>query len=178
MGKKIVLRKNPIFDWCIMELGGQDPIPTKQEKYKPLIGYEGHIKDGENEPIVFKELYVRNPDKDIVKKFELEFKKSIAKNLGSEFPIKSPQRVEAVLNILVEKKRYFEVDLDNLAKTVLDCLKGIIIEDDSQIVALCVQKEIHPFNIPGISIGIRKVNDIKESLFFGINLYYAEEIND
>ncbi len=158
MKRYVVVEKNPIFDWCIGQLAGQDSIPTKQDKYKPLVGYRGVLKTEGREDIVLNELYVRNPDKEAVQRFEKNLRAFISENIDGSFPLKRPINVEVVLAVSVEKKRFYEVDVDNLAKTVLDCLKGLVIEDDSQIVNLLVQKAIHPYNIPGIMIGLRKIN--------------------
>ncbi|HET6246050.1 MAG: RusA family crossover junction endodeoxyribonuclease [Bacteroidetes bacterium] len=177
MGKKVIIKRNPDFEWCMVELG-QLIVPTKQEKYKPLIGYEGIMKDTDNIDVILKELYVRNPDKEIVKRFEEKFRQSISKDLEKKFPIKKPETVEIILNIYVEKKRYFDVDVDNLAKTILDCFSGILIEDDSQVISLLVQKRIGQFNMSGISIGLRKIDDFNKSLFEDIKLYYYEEFED
>jgi Holliday junction resolvase RusA-like endonuclease len=174
----VVIKKNPIFDLAVGHLAGPDQIPTKQDKYKPLVGFQGVMKGEDGKDIVLDELYVRNPDKDAVQRFEKSFRELLKENIDETYPIKHPQTVEVVLHISVQQKRFFEVDVDNLAKTVLDCLPGLVLDDDSQVVNLLVQKDIHPFNIPGIVLALRKINKNEDSMFNDIKIYYSEETDE
>jgi len=49
------------------------------------------------------------------------------------------------------------VDVDNLAKCVLDALNGIAFDDDSQVSVLVSQKFIHEMKQNSILIGITKL---------------------
>ncbi|WP_316793728.1 hypothetical protein [Pedobacter frigoris] len=44
-------------------------------------------------------------------------------------------------------------------KAVLDALKGIIFENNSQVVRLLALKDTHPFDANGLSIGINKFEE-------------------
>jgi len=177
MKKYGVLSKNPVFDVAVGQLAGPDEIPTKQDKFKPLIGVQGIIKESDGQEVILNELYVRNPDKDVVKRFEKGLRELLKESIDERYPILLPFTLEVVIQITVQQKRFFQVDVDNLAKTVLDCLTGIVFENDSQVINLLVQKSIHPFNIPGIFVGIRRIKD-DNSLFRDINIYFAEETDE
>lgn len=176
--KKIgIVKANPNFDWCIGLLGGEYPIPTKQDKFKPLEGLQGVLKQEGMDDVIFENLYVKKPDKENVQKFEESFREKISERIegDAKFPIKQPEHIEVVLYVLVKKKRFFDVDVDNLAKAILDCVVGLVIEDDSQIVKLLVRKDIHPDNINGLAIGVRQINANRKSIIEDIKLFTAEE---
>ena len=77
-----------------------------------------------------------------------------------------PNAVQVHLSISITEKRYFEVDVDNLAKTVLDSLNGIAFDDDSQVSSLIVEKHVHPMKVNGILISITKLTDERKGLQF------------
>lgn len=54
-------------------------------------------------------------------------------------------------------------DVDNYAKGILDAVKGIIWEDDGQVVDLVTRKFYS--EIPRAEITIREISDIQEKLF-------------
>lgn len=172
MGSKIVtIRKVPDLDWAVALWGGK-PIPTKQEKYKPLTGYQRIIQDGETEKIL-EELYIRNPDKAIVQEFEKKIGDFLKESATDEMPYK--MSVEVILAFDINKKRLFEVDIDNLCKTVLDAMKGIIFEDDSQVVRLLALKDVHPYDTNGLAIGVNKLDDQSKGWFNKVQLFYMDE---
>ena len=73
-------------------------------------------------------------------------------------------KVQVSLSISLTEKRYFDVDVDNLAKTVLDSLNGIAFDDDSQVSSLIVEKHIHPMKVNGILIAITKLTETRKGL--------------
>jgi Holliday junction resolvase RusA-like endonuclease len=60
-------------------------------------------------------------------------------------------------------------DIDNIAKAVLDCFKGIVIEDDKQVYALFADKRIDENN-NGIIVGVKEI--IGHNDYFGLNIPY------
>lgn len=174
MASKIVkIKKNPKLDWAVGLWGGA-PVPTKQEKYKPMVGYQGVLQENGVEKVL-EELYIRNPDKNIVAEFEARLSGFLKENLGEGQPYPMPLRVEVILAVTINKKRFFEVDVDNLAKTILDAMKGLVFEDDSQVINLLVMKELHPWDSNGLSIGVNLIEDPEKSWFGPIKLFYMEE---
>lgn len=60
----------------------------------------------------------------------------------STFPSKK-ELVVFILQFFFSKKDYESRDVDNMSKTVLDCLKGKIYIDDAQIRTLVVSKKMY-----------------------------------
>ncbi|MCJ7527678.1 MAG: RusA family crossover junction endodeoxyribonuclease [Methyloceanibacter sp.] len=52
-----------------------------------------------------------------------------------------PSRAELFVDIAFWRRSNRRADLDNLAKPVLDAMKGIVFEDDAQIVRLRLEKK-------------------------------------
>lgn len=111
-----------------------------------------------------KDFYLKKPDKDSITKFK-EYIQDIAKqNIDDSQKIKMPNDVQVQLSFSVTQKRYHEVDVDNLAKTVLDCLNGIAFDDDCQVSSLIVDKHVHPMKMNGILIAITKITETRKGL--------------
>jgi Holliday junction resolvase RusA-like endonuclease len=75
-----------------------------------------------------------------------------------------PNDLQVHFSISVNKKRYHEVDVDNLAKTVLDCLKGIAFDDNCQVSSLIMEKHIHKLNVNRLLIAITKFTEERNVL--------------
>ena len=101
--KKVVIRKHPKLDWAIALMGGQQ-VPTKQDKFKPLIGYQGVINEDGVETILG-ELYIKHPDKKAIQDFEIKLREFIKENLSTVHPYKMPIEVEVILSFTVKKSR-------------------------------------------------------------------------
>lgn len=172
--KKVAVKKHPKLDWAIALLGGQ-PVPTKQDKFKPLKGYQGVLNENGVETIL-EELYIRNPSKKSIQEFEGKLRDYVLENKQPDQPYKMPTKVEVILAFDINSKRFFEVDVDNLSKNILDCLKGIIFEDDSQVVNLLAMKNIHPWNTDGLMIAVNNIDDKEKSWFDKIKLFYMEDV--
>jgi|SRR5680860_16988 len=151
--------KNPKVEILFAFYGGK-PIITKQDKYKPLkiLGFN------------FKNLYQKINDKDSV----AETKQLVAENATKAFRekgiIKKPSEVEVLLSFSVKGKRFNQVDIDNLTKTVLDGLNGIAFEDDSQVTSLIVNKHIHEMKIDALFIGVTELNEKQKGFVNDIKL--------
>ena len=146
--------QNPKVDYLFGYLGGK-PIPSHQDKYKP-IELIGVTEDGEEE--ILDNVYIKNPAKNAVSEFQEKIRQDAEKIFGENGRIDTPTEIEVILSISVTERRFKEVDVDNLAKTVLDGLKGAAFEDDSQVASLIVSKHVHPMKINGIFIGITELN--------------------
>lgn len=158
-------------------IGGPD-IPTKQDKFKPLQGYqvlleenEGEIKDLSEDY----ELYIKKKGKPSHIEFEEKFKAQIKENLTIEQPYPQDVKLEVIVSVSMKEKRLKSVDVDNLIKSVLDCFNGLVYEDDSQIINVFGSKDVNGFlPMNGLFVGIRKISEEKPSWFNNIKLAYFE----
>ncbi|RBN49110.1 hypothetical protein DR980_15185 [Flavobacterium psychrolimnae] len=154
-----------------MLFGGQ-AIPTKQDKFKPIKIYE--IQKNEEEKVL-DNFYVKKPITDSVLKFNNLIKDTAKEKFREGKIIKKPHEVEVIISISITEKRYKEVDVDNLAKCVLDSLNSIAFEDDSQISSLICTKHIHPMKLNGIMIGITKITETNKGFRDGIKMMSTTE---
>jgi Holliday junction resolvase RusA-like endonuclease len=174
---------NSDFDYVCGYIGGFDDIPTKQDKFKPIVNKKLYHKteDGIEEELEGEFYVSNNKAKENLKKFEAKFIDCINKMLTEEHPYKSPLQLEVVMNIKMSEKRLKKVDVDNLSKSVLDFMTGKVFQDDSQVRSLFVFKDVIKDELvpqlSGIIVGIRKL-DKKDSLLAGIKFYDFEQISD
>ncbi|MEW2921268.1 RusA family crossover junction endodeoxyribonuclease [Muricauda sp. ANG21] len=148
--KPVTFKQNPNVDYLFGYFGNM-PVPTKQDGYKPIEAI-GIDEDGKE--TVLKNVFLRKPDTASVKKFKQAIKDLISEKFTDEKRIKHPNPVQVSISVSITKKRFFDVDVDNLAKTVLDSLNEIAFDDDNQVTSLIVDKHIHPMNVNGILIAI------------------------
>lgn len=160
--KSITYRQNPKIDFLLGYFGDM-AVPTKQGGYKPVDMVE--TKEDGTETIL-KDFYIKKPDTNSIAKFKEYIQAVARKNFNESNIIKMPSDVQVHLSISVNKKRYHEVDVDNLAKTVLDCIKGIAFDDDCQVSSLNVEKHVHPMNVNGLLIAITKITKERKGLEF------------
>jgi Holliday junction resolvase RusA-like endonuclease len=160
--ESVTFRQNPEIDFLFGYFGNLI-VPTKQDGFKPI----DLIETNENgEETVLKNFYLKNPETSSVIKFR-EYIQGIAKEkISKNNRINKPHNVQVHLSISITEKRYYEVDVDNLAKTVLDSLNKIAFEDDSQVSSLIVEKHIHPMKVNGILIAITKLTPERKGLEF------------
>lgn len=174
---------NPYFDFLCGYVGGFTDIPTKQDKFKPVPNKTLYFKDEQGcEQKQVGEFYVlNNKAKENLKKFEAKFIDCINLVLTDKQPYNIPIQLEVIMNIKMSEKRISSVDVDNLAKCVLDIMTGRVFEDDSQVRSLFVYKDVIIDDIvpqlSGITVGLR-VLDKKPSLFSGLKFYDFVEISD
>ncbi len=155
--------KNPSIDHLFGLLGNQ-PILTKKDSYK-LIKMVRVSKDGKKE--ILNNIYEKNPDK---KSLEI-LKQEIGKSAEEMEIIKKPRTVEVIISVVMKERRFKEVDVDNLAKTIIDSLIGIAFEDDSQVETLLVKKSIHPMQVDGVWIGVTELTTEKKGYVGSVDLY-------
>jgi Holliday junction resolvase RusA-like endonuclease len=157
--KKIKWHPNPIID--ITLIIPLIEIPTKQEKFKPL----------------FRNIYLKkNIDKN--KQFENFIRQKLDSEREKDWPLK--EQIEVFVQVTAKKSRYKTVDIDNLLKSIFDCLNGIVYKDDSQIIQVVARKLIGD-DIPtgnSLVIAIRKVKDSRDLKFtdFELGVFIEEEI--
>ena len=145
--------QNPKIE-ILFGFAGGDPVPTKQDKFKPVEVKQ--IEESGAEKIL-NNFYVKNPDGPSIQKFNTYIQELAKDYFEGDKKILRPTEVEVVLSISVTESRYKTIDIDNLAKTVLDALNDIAFEDDSQVVSLICSKHIHPLKINGLLIGITRL---------------------
>ena len=61
-----------------------------------------------------------------------------------------------VVTISGSKKDAYNMDLDNLLKTLFDTLKGIVFEDDRQITRLVAEKDVTD-KFTGVLVAIKEI---------------------
>jgi len=174
MGKFAILKKNPDLDFYVGFIGGPE-IPTKQDKFKPLSDFEIIIdENGEKKKLEDHKLYLKKDGTDSLKDFEVKFTEILKENVTKEHPYKKDIPLEVIISVSMGERRLKEVDIDNLTKTIIDCMKGLIFEDDHQIIKILASKDVNSFlPLNGLMVGIRKL-DKKESWFNGVKLAYFE----
>ena len=94
----------------------------------------------------------------------IAFKTLVEKTITPEimglsiFPSKK-EVVVFIMQFFLSKKDYDTRDVDNMSKTVMDCLKGKIYIDDVQVRTLLVSKKISP-RVPSnfVFVGIRELH--------------------
>lgn len=168
--KKYNVTINPKVDFLIGLFGGS-PIPTKQDAYQP-IDLKQINSDGTEE--ILKDFYIRKPNNTAIQDFRARIQAEAKKQFLSKTIIKKPAVVEVIISVSVSEKRFKLVDVDNLAKTILDSLKNIAFEDDSQVVSLICNKFVHPMKKDGVLIGIIKLTETNRGFQNDITLYSME----
>jgi Holliday junction resolvase RusA-like endonuclease len=162
----VTFYKNPNIDYLFALHGIK--VPTKQDGFRPVEMMKVN-EDGEEEK--FNYFYERNPDKKSVEEFHKELKELSSEVFEKDGPILKPHLVEVILEISITEKRFKEVDVDNLAKAVLDGLNGIAFEDDSQVSSLICNKRIHPEKVNAIFIGVTKITEANRGYCEKLYLY-------
>lgn len=158
--KYVAFRQNPNIDFLFGYFDGMQ-VPTKQDAYKPIDVVEVDENGAET---ILKEFYQKKPEKASIKNFKQFIKELTAEKFKEDDRIKIPNKVQVILSFSLKEKRFFEVDVDNLSKTVLDSLNGIAYDDDKQVTSLIVDKHIHKMKVNGILIAITKLTDERNGL--------------
>lgn len=169
----IIYEHNPKIDYLLLIYGGK-PIPPKHDQFKPIEAYE---MDENGNARILNEFYVKKPGKNAVIEFENMLKKTASEKFNEENRIKKPSAVEVVISVSALEKQFKEVDVDNLAKSVLDGLKGVAYDDDSQVTNLIINKNIHPLKMNMLFIGITNLNKENRGVSCEIRLFREKEFS-
>ena len=77
---------------------------------------------------------------------------------STQFPSKK-EVVVSVMQFFLSEKEYKSRDVDNMSKTILDCLKGKLYVDDSQVRTLLISKKVSPKVKSNFAfVGVRELN--------------------
>lgn len=164
----VTFRQNPEIDILFGYMGVTPP--SKKQDFKP-VKVSKIDEDGKEE--VLKNFYVKKPSSQSVREFEALIRSEIGPDYQEKM-IQKPDLVEVTISINLTKKRYYDIDVDNIAKTVLDSITGYLIEDDSQVKRVICQKDIHPLNMTGFFVSLTKLTEERKGLM-GDYFLFSEE---
>ncbi len=170
---KIKFSKNPELDFFSLIVG--PTVPTKQDWFEEDTR-DFYIKDGG----VYKipkdtKFYIKRENSSSYKAFKKMLTEEVKKSISDDdFPIDQENSVEVIIHVTMkDHNRLNTVDVDNLAKGVLDALNGNVYVDDSQVHNLLVSKSIHEL-ADSLMLGVRIISE-ENSWFNDIMLAELEE---
>lgn len=174
---KYRITPHPDLDFCHTIMGGKE-IPTKQDKFKPIPHAKIQELDETTKELLNEyDLYVKKKGKSSIQEFEKSIREKLTEVKLEDQPYPKSIPVEAIISVSMNAKRLKQVDVDNLAKSVLDCCNGIIFEDDSQVQNLLVQKNVNEFApLNGLTIAFRKLD--KKQTWFNFYIWKVEPIKE
>lgn len=85
-----------------------------------------------------------------IKNFKQILKSATQKRIdiqSKQFPTEKPIFI-FVLQYFVSKKKWESIDLDNIAKPILDAFEDVVYKDDSQVKTLLMEKRVNDKRIP------------------------------
>lgn len=162
--------KHPEIDILFGYVGAT--IPSKRQDFKP-VQMVAVNEDGREE--ILHNFYVRKPGTKSVQEFEQLIRDKITSSSLHEKKIMKPSLVEVTIAITLTKERYFDIDVDNISKTVLDAIKGYLIEDDNQVKRLICDKDIHPLNKNGFFIALTELTKERRGLMGDFYLFSEQK---
>lgn len=163
--KYVTYKQNPNIDFLFGYFDGME-VPTKQDAFKPI---DVVAIDENGTETILKDFYQRKPEKASIQNFKKFIRELTTDRFKESDRIKMPDKVQVSLSFSLTEKRFFEVDVDNLSKTVLDSLNGIAYDDDKQVTSLIVDKHVHKMKVNGILIAITKLTDKRKGLEYKWN---------
>lgn len=149
----VTFHQNPKIDILFGYVG--TAIPSKKEDFKPIQAFE--VDDSGKETVIAN-FYTKKPSSQSVREFENLVREQLTTSYH-DYKILKPNLVEVVITVSLTPNKFFDIDLDNIAKTVLDSLTGYLFEDDSQVVNLICRKDIHPMHMQGFFIAVTEFKD-------------------
>lgn len=134
----------------IRYLQGETMVPSKSLVFKKINPKTG-------KPIMER--------KTGVKKFEKELKKELQNELKGVSIFPTDKEVFLIIEHgFSDKKEYDRRDLDNKSKCVLDALKGVVYNEDSQVKILWTHKELSDNSTDYFSISIKILDSTLDKL--------------
>ncbi|NEM96809.1 RusA family crossover junction endodeoxyribonuclease [Pontibacter burrus] len=167
MSDSVIFHQNPKLDY-LFGYFGKVQVRTNQDKYKPINVAIVNDDGGEE---ILKDFYIKNPDSQSIQDFKNLIQKLAKGYFREDNKIQKPYEVEIVLSVTMSESRFKQVDVDNIAKTILDSLNDIVFEDDSQVSSLIVNKSIHPMKVDSLLIGITKLTANRRGFIDDIYLF-------
>lgn len=147
---------NPYFDTVLLFFPLH--VTTSADRYKKLI-----CEECQKENLYQKKEYEINKSNYINK-----IQKSLLRDPNPDWPYKKNLLVQCfVINLPAEIKR---IDVDNLSKTILDSLQGVVYDNDSQVIALTCEKGC-VLGQKSLLLAIRQLEDGEKPLFQ--NYFYS-----
>lgn len=140
--KKVTFYQNPFYDSLFGIIN--ESIPSKTQKYKNING----------------SIYIVTSNS--AKKFEDDFKTMSKNSKDEKWPYTGTLLL--AISISLTKKEYYQKDIDNMLKAILDAMKGIVYKDDNQIESVFVQKLIN--EKPSWFVGVRQLKENERSWYF------------
>ena len=139
---------NPYFDELLI-FGGQ--VFTSQEKFVPIECNQCEKRN----------LYEKR-EKDNKGDFIKGIQKLLEENKNPEWPFKDKLLLQFSVSSI--PSLVAKIDLDNLAKTIFDTFKGLVYEEDNQIVSFAGDKNTL-LNVKAFIIAIRKLEENEKPSF-------------
>lgn len=159
--------QNPLIDHLVI-FANLEIVPTKQDKFKAITSStsEGNI------------LYELNTDTPSVKYLDDIIRQHFTKSQFKIIPKNIP--VEIVISVGTNgEKRYKSVDVDNLAKAILDCLNGCVLEDDSQVQKLICTKFVdETLQWHSLALAITELRNDTRGILSNFNLFSDDPYTD
>ncbi len=135
--------QNPFYDYLFGSFGIN--IPSTRSGYK-------NTDSGA----------IQNPITTSVKEFRNSINLWLAESPEPNWP--STTRLLVAVQFGLTQKNYSEKDIDNITKSLVDALKGIVYEDDNQIDTLHVQKYISETD--SFMVGIKELKEEDPGWYF------------
>lgn len=88
--------------------------------------------------------------------FEIDIKKRLEELKNEDWPYR--EKIMIVFSVTGPIEYLSSIDVDNVAKAILDICKGILFEDDRQVFSLIAEKHVKPEQ-PGFVLALRKMEE-------------------
>ncbi len=153
---------NPYFDEIL--IFWKRELLTSQDKYKPYNCISCN-----------KDLYLSSGKKNKAD-FVNGVQEALLKKSNVEWPFKENLQIQYSVTDIPSRIRL--IDLDNMAKSLLDSLKGIVFMDDSQIVAIAGDKNVIG-DLKAFIVAIKRLEKdekqlFQNALFSSVDIYKLE----